>query len=197
MGQDSEMLPYFFLGGITPHMWASNLVTQSCLTLWAVACQASLSVGLFRQESWSRLTFSSSRASSWSRDQTHVSCVSCIADRFLTSWAPGEALNFQWTILFEASLCARFLLSNCPKQDTRLNPQPLWQTTEGRGHGLREAAADEWHYCNSLPEILLTAVSPQLNSLEKQFTLCFEVFVSSFIKWKFILHQLILRPFLT
>ena len=187
---------FIFLGGITPHTLASNLVTQSCLTLWAVAHQAPLSVGLFRQESWSRLIFSSSRASSWSRDQTHVSYVSCIADRFFTSWAIGEALNFQRTILFEASLCARFLLSNCPKQATCVNPEPRWHTTEGRGHGHREAAADECHYCNSLPETLLTAVTPQLNSLEKQFTLFFEVFVS-FINWKFILHQLILRPFLT
>ena len=154
-------------------------------------------MAIFRQESWSRLTLSSSRASSWSRDQIHVSCVSCIAGRFLPSWTIGEALNFQCTILLEAYLCARFLLSNCPNQATCLNPEQLWQSTEGCKHGHREAATDECHYCNSLPEILLTAVIPQLNSLEKYFTLFFEVYVSSFIKWKFTLDQLILRPFLT
>ena len=33
------------------------LVSQSYPTLWTVACQATLSVGVFRQEYWSRLPF--------------------------------------------------------------------------------------------------------------------------------------------
>ena len=31
--------------------------------------------------------------SSWSRDQTHISCVSCIADRFFTTELPGKPQN--------------------------------------------------------------------------------------------------------
>ena len=39
-----------------------GLVTRSCLTLatpWILACQAPLSMGFSRQESWSRLPFPS------------------------------------------------------------------------------------------------------------------------------------------
>ena len=45
-------------------------------TPWTTAYQAPLSMGFPRQEYWSRLPFPFSRGSSWSRDQT---CVSCIA----------------------------------------------------------------------------------------------------------------------
>ena len=54
------------------------------VTLWTVACQAALSMGFFRQKSWSRLPFFSSKASSQPRDWTHVPCMSCIAGRFFT-----------------------------------------------------------------------------------------------------------------
>ena len=61
------------------------LVTQSCLTLsdpWTGAHQAPLYMGLFKKEYWSVLPFSSSRGSFQSRNQTPVSCVSCIAGGF-------------------------------------------------------------------------------------------------------------------
>ena len=38
-----------------------------------------------------RVAISSSRGSSWPRDQTHVSCVSCTAGGFFTLWAIQEA----------------------------------------------------------------------------------------------------------
>ena len=34
-----------------------------------------------------------SRGSSWPKDQTHISCVSCIVAGFFTHWAMWEALN--------------------------------------------------------------------------------------------------------
>ena len=37
------------------------------------------------------VAISSSKESSQPRDQTHVSCVSCIAGRFFTQWAIWEA----------------------------------------------------------------------------------------------------------
>ena len=37
------------------------------------------------------VAISSSRGSSQPRDQTHISCISCIADGFFTCWAIGEA----------------------------------------------------------------------------------------------------------
>ena len=56
-----------------------------------MACQAPLSIGIFRQEYWSGLPFSSSRGSSQPRDPTNAFCVSCIAGRFFTYWAIREA----------------------------------------------------------------------------------------------------------
>ena len=44
--------------------------------------------------------FSSSRGSSQPRDPDHVSCVSCIAGRFFTYWATGEALVFLTSCFF-------------------------------------------------------------------------------------------------
>ena len=46
----------------SPWILGGGLVAKSCLTLltlWTIACQASLSVGFFRQECWSRLPFPS------------------------------------------------------------------------------------------------------------------------------------------
>ena len=57
-------------------------VTCNCfVTPWPVACQAPLSVGF---------SISSSRGSSLLKDQTQVSCVFCIADRFRTAEPPGK-----------------------------------------------------------------------------------------------------------
>ena len=57
------------------HAWS---VTQSCLTLCdPMDCSppASLPMGFFRQEYWSRLPSSFSRGSSWPRDQIHISSI--------------------------------------------------------------------------------------------------------------------------
>ena len=58
---------------------------------WTVACQAPLSMEFSRQEYSSGLPSPSPGESFWPSDQTHVSCVSCIAGRFFTHWAIGEA----------------------------------------------------------------------------------------------------------
>ena len=61
---------------------------QSCVqlfvTLWAVTCQAPLSMGFFQARILEWAAISSSRRSSWSRDQIQISCVSCIIAVFLT-----------------------------------------------------------------------------------------------------------------
>ena len=44
------------------------------LRLWTVASQTPLSMGFSRQEEWLAIFF---RGSSWPRDGTHLSCVSC------------------------------------------------------------------------------------------------------------------------
>ena len=64
---------------------------QSCLTVtpWTVAHQAPLSTGFSRQD-WKWVAMAFSRGSSWPRDWTCVSCVSCIVGRFFTHWAIWE-----------------------------------------------------------------------------------------------------------
>ena len=62
------------------HMSGACSVTQVCsffAVLWTVTHQAPLSVGFSRQEYWSGLLFPPPGESSWPRDRTHVSCVSC------------------------------------------------------------------------------------------------------------------------
>ena len=70
------------------------LVAQSHLTLCdpVDSSRPGFSVhGLFQARilEWASISYSS--GSSWPRDWTHVSCVSCIADRFFTRWAIREA----------------------------------------------------------------------------------------------------------
>ena len=57
-----------------------------CVTPWTVAHQAPMFMGFPRQElEWVAISFS--RASSWSRDQTRISCI---AGRFFTTEPPGK-----------------------------------------------------------------------------------------------------------
>ena len=59
-------------------------------TLWPVACQAPLSMGFFKVRILEWVAISSSRASSWPRDRTHISCISCLTGEFFTSEPPGK-----------------------------------------------------------------------------------------------------------
>ena len=66
-------------------LWHAHLLShgQMFATLWTGACQAPLSIGFSRQEYWSGLPFSSPGDFSPPRDQTSVSCVSCIGRQIL------------------------------------------------------------------------------------------------------------------
>ena len=79
------------------------LVTQSFLfeTSWTVACQAPLSMGILQERMLEWFAMPSSRGSSWPRNWTGVSCIT---DRFFTSWATREKrfysfLNQRWSSL--------------------------------------------------------------------------------------------------
>ena len=63
---------------------------QLFATLWTVACQAPSSMG-FSSKKLERIAVLSSRGSSWCRDQTQVSCISCTASEFFTHWHTWEA----------------------------------------------------------------------------------------------------------
>ena len=58
---------------------------QLFVTTWTVALQAPLSMGFSRQAYWNGLPFPTSEESSWLRDWTYISCVSCNAGGFLTT----------------------------------------------------------------------------------------------------------------
>ena len=88
------------------------LVPQSCSTLatpWTVARQAPLSMGLFRQEYRSGLSFPSPGESSQHRDQTPVSCV---AGRFFYHRSyQGSPLPSSYTQHVSALKCQLLLLA--------------------------------------------------------------------------------------
>ena len=68
------------------------LFLQSCPTLWDpmdCAHQAPLSMGILQARTLEWVAMPSSRGSSQPRDRTKVFCI---ADRFFTVWATGEAL---------------------------------------------------------------------------------------------------------
>ena len=48
------------------------------------------------------VTISFSRGSSWPRDQTHVSCVTCIAGRFFTTEPHKNIVVYSYYIMFSA-----------------------------------------------------------------------------------------------
>ena len=98
------------------YMRAQSLSCE-CLfvTPWTTAHLAPLSMGFSSQEYWSGLPISSSRASSWPRDRTHDSCVSCTGRQiflppshlgsptsWISPWLKRVSLSFEarhWLLL--------------------------------------------------------------------------------------------------
>ena len=84
----------------------------SSVTPWTVACSSVHGISQARLLEWVVISFS--RRSSWPRDQMRISFVSCIAGRFFTLGATGEALDGFSQFLSEASfsqLCTECLIS--------------------------------------------------------------------------------------
>ena len=65
------------------------------VTPWTVACQGLLSMEFSRQEYWRGLPFPTFRGSSWFRDQTGFSWVSCIGHRATWDIEEVQSNNFQ------------------------------------------------------------------------------------------------------
>ena len=75
--------------------WACALCAQSCPTPCdPMDCSPPVSSvhGILQARILEWLAISSCRGSSWPRDWTCFSCVSCIAGRFFTCWATGAFL---------------------------------------------------------------------------------------------------------
>ena len=97
------------------------MCAQSCLTLCdpVDCCLPGFSVHGIPQErilEWVAISFS--RGSSWPKDQTHISCISCISRRILYHWAIWEAPFFVsedariWGLRnhsFERNMCWNYL----------------------------------------------------------------------------------------
>ena len=66
-------------------------------TPWVVDHKTPLSMEFSRQEYW--VAISHSRGSSWSRDWTHVSYISCIGSQILYLWATWEAYLYIYLYL--------------------------------------------------------------------------------------------------
>ena len=77
-------------------------------TPWTVACQPPLFMGFLRQEYCSALPFS--RGSSWSRDQT---CVSCITNGFFTTEPPVYVHICMYICLYIESMHFPIYFSKC------------------------------------------------------------------------------------
>ena len=77
------------------HDSISSVQSLSCFfifaTPWTVAYQAPLSMGILQAKILKWVAMLSSRGSSQPRDQTHISCISCIAGKFFTHWPTWEA----------------------------------------------------------------------------------------------------------
>ena len=148
---------------------------QLFATLWTVACQAPLSMRFSRQEYWSGLPCPL-RGCSWSRDQTHVSYISCI-DRQLLYHQHHHSSN-------------------------RVSPVFLWwllQTSQGRAILLEAASFPLQGFCppshsvQSLPLHSPQSPSPhpQLNPLSRLLSMAYRLSLASFsfkIKISFILN---------
>ena len=74
------------------------------VTPWTVACQAPLSMGLSRQEYWSGLRFASPGESSQLRDQTWVSHIAEICNKYFNFFFSFlAALQDFWDLNFPTS----------------------------------------------------------------------------------------------
>ena len=94
-------------GTIIYYVYACMLKSlQSCPTLcnpMDCSLPGSFVHGILQARILEWVTMPSSRRSSWPRDQTHVSCISCIAGRFFTTEPLGKPIiYYTWVYLSES-----------------------------------------------------------------------------------------------
>ena len=79
---------------------------QLFVTLWTVPCQAALSMGFSQARILEWIAISSSRCSSWPRNWTLVSSISCIGTQILYHWATwGTSVQFSSVAQSCPTLC--------------------------------------------------------------------------------------------
>ena len=77
----------------------------SCVQLFVTPWTVTLCPWNFPGKNTGGVAISSSRGSSWPRDQTWVSWISCISKQILYRCATRESLKQYWTVKFQRSLC--------------------------------------------------------------------------------------------
>ena len=75
---------------ITLSLFSHWVVSDSSAIPWTVALQDPLSMRLFQAKILEWVAMPTSKGSSWPKDQTCISCVSCIKGRFFTADPPGK-----------------------------------------------------------------------------------------------------------
>ena len=101
------------------------LVALSCLIPWDplnYSPSESSVHGIFQARILKWATISFSRVSSQPRDQTHVSCVSCIAGQFFTCWAIRKAQKYnryhrQFSNIYQNFKCTYLWSNNSVSQN--------------------------------------------------------------------------------
>ena len=109
-------------------------LVQLFATPWTAACQAPLSMGFSRQEYWSGLPFPTPN-SSWSRDQTCVSCIGrwvfyhCTAWKTRSSFAafPQVSQVCAWLNAFANILCVALASTATRQNPPSPPPDASWK----------------------------------------------------------------------
>ena len=108
-------------------MLSRSVVSDSTI-LWTIAHQAPPSMGFSKQKYWSGLPCQPPGDLSQPRDQTCISCLSCMAGRFFTAEPAGKPMNainatelftLKWLIL-GTSLLVQWLRIYFPIQGMRV-----------------------------------------------------------------------------
>ena len=78
-------------------MWVHAQLLQSCLTLWGSMDHSSSIHGILQARILEWIAMPSSKGSSWPREWSNISCISCIANRFFTDEPPGKPFSYDET----------------------------------------------------------------------------------------------------
>ena len=78
-------------------VWVHAQLLQSCLTLWGSMDQSFSIHWILQARILEWIAMPSSKGSSWPRDWSNVSCISCIANRFFTDEPPGKPFTYDET----------------------------------------------------------------------------------------------------
>ena len=85
---------------VTPSLLFDSFHVQLFVTSWTVACQAPLSMGFLRQESWSELPFPSPGDLRDPGNQPESPVSPALAGGFFTPWATWGSMDGTFTISY-------------------------------------------------------------------------------------------------